>query len=761
MKPISSNRKFQVWWGIFMIVAMLGCNLSSAGTPKPNAAPGGKDAPVEQASGNQPAGGTGNDNKLEMRPTDAPAAPSAPAWQPQLSAPVLTKPLTAGQAQTVDVEGKMTLNFPAGAFTETPPQLVVSPVTGDIPVPLPGDVALQAYEVSLGDLHNLAEPLQVSMRYDPAKLKPDIPADAQLGAALWDKASGKWFGLSTTIDETAHTVNFETDHLSLLAVYLETELNDYCKTTHFYIAYDKANIATGAGAMNYTSKGTTCSTLSGGKSTPPDFVAAVADNMEAAYQGYNASNISIAPPQGGSIVVLAAYIQGNLLWGSESQYDTPTGRLIISTDSWPNANELRQDCAHELFHLWQYKHTGLGQYIRNEAWMDATADYAADKVAYTGTSFGPTNSMGKDIRGKFLEGSLTSTTDFHAYSSAHFVDFLVNQSGYFPTLLDLWNASMTSILSSPLENLKTWLKTNMNTDFADTYTDFANYMLFDPASKLPIKSPVWDSNAKNDSMNYAENMGEVPATAEVARYASILWGLRVDKARFMSITWTNPNDGQVRVSIDENGDERGGSRAMYHLYGHEPSMFLMRPETTVYILMVNPTPDSLEFDLKINGSQAEAYSVGIEYDKTDATCRENAAWGTPTSVMEVAKDNKVTIHYDSSTDDYYWSEHAEHTMKAAGAGKLTGDKLEAGFQSTDVIKLGADAKGTPVTGTVNLDVSFVVTRRPDNPFYWDAVSVKGTANVDLPATANKPAYSCSAAVKSVFIQPALVFPLHW
>ncbi len=62
-------------------------------------------------------------------------------------------------------------------------------------------------------------------------------------------------------------------------------------------------------------------------------------------------------------------------------------------------------------------------------------------------------------------------------------------------------------------------------------------------------------------------------------------------------------------------------------------------------------------------------------------------------------------------------------------------------------------------GTVKLDVSFVMLPREDTPFYWDFVSAKGSSNVDLPATANKPAYSCSAAVKSVTLYPAFEFPL--
>ncbi len=679
MKSILSKRKFQMAWGIFMIVAMLSCNLSGVGAPKP-----GKNSkinstntgPSGNASANPSGAGQTDDGKLEMRPADAPAAPSTPAWQPQLGTAVLTKPLTAGQAQTVDVEGKLTLNFPAGAFTETPPDLVVSPVSGEIPVPLKGDEALQAYDVSLGDLHSLAEPLQVSMSYDPARLKAGLPADAQLGAALWDKASGQWFGLSSSIDESAHTVNFETDHLSILVIYLNTWVNDYCRTAHFNVLYDRDNIDTGSGAMTYASTGQPCRESSNKKPLPA-FVAAVTDYLEAAYQGYNAENYTIEPPQGGSIVAYAVFLGDKSLFSTTSQYDTLTGSLVLTTNSWPKPAELRQDCAHELFHLWQYKHTGLGQFGLNMAWMDATADYAADKVAYASSSYGPTNSMGLNIRANFLEGSLTSNADYHGYSSAHFVDFLVNQSGYFPTLADLWKASMSSALSSPMENLKTWLKDTMNTEFADLYKDFANYMLFTDSSKLPIKSPVWSSAASNDGMIY-DQTGNVDAAATAKPYASVMYGLKVRESKFMSVTWTNPNDGHVYVFFDEDGDQRSGNRAGYFLYANKTASFPMTDQTTVFIFMVNPTSGGLDFNLTIGAAEADVYSVSIAYDKTDATCVENSAWGTPTSTLEIKDDNsKVTIHYDSATDDYYWAEGAEHTMVATGSGSFVNAKLEA------------------------------------------------------------------------------------
>lgn len=650
MKTIFSNRKLQVLWGIIMIVAMLSCNLSGTGVTKPGTTPVGKDSPSGQVSGNPSSGGQGGDNKLEMRPTEVPPTSSIQEWKPQLS-PVVTKTLTAGQAQKVEVGGNMTLNFAAGTFTETPPDLVVSKINGDTPMLLPGDELLQAYDVALGDLHSLAEPLEVTMSYDPSRLKADLPAEAQIGAALRDGASGRWMVLSSTIDETAHTLSFQTDHLSVLALYLHTKNDSSCQTPHFMITFNLANVEAEAGNMKYTSTLNACQSPS--KSL---FIMAVADTLETAYQGYTAANIPF--PEGRMPVIVAHYNE-NIFWGAESQYDTLTGELVINTDTWAYPDLMRQDCAHELFHIWQYKHLNSTSYLGNQWWMDATADYAADKVAYASLGAGRTNAMGKDIRVNYLEGGLTTTADFHAYSTAHFVDYLIAQSGAYPTLRDLWDA--TTKTSSVITDLQASLNEKLASKFADVYKDFANYMLFDSTSPLPITGPFWSSRAVNDYMWYKVGAGDVSSVATAAAYGSTLWGLQADSKTFMSIHWTNSNEGAVYVFFNENGDQRDGNRPAYQLNPTRTATFPMTPDTVVYILMVDPSSSGMEFDLTIGSTDVEMYTVGIKYDQADAKCAENSAWGTPQFFMDIKKD-KVAIHYDSKTDDYYWSPGAEHTI---------------------------------------------------------------------------------------------------
>ena len=431
---------------------------------------------------------------------------------------------------------------------------------------------------------------------------------------------------------------------------------------------------------------------------------------------------------------------------------------MINTDTWAYPDLLRQDCAHELFHIWQYKHLNSSSYLGNQWWMDATADYAADKVAYASLGAGRTNAMGKDIRVNYLEGGLTSTADFHAYSTAHFVDYLIAQSGAFPSLRDLWDA--TTKTSSAITDLKASLNEKLGSKFADVYKDFANYMLFDKASPLPVKGNIWESSAVNDTMVYQNGDGEKTFPASANAYASTLWGLRVDNRKFMSITWTNPNEGSVYVFFDNYGDQRTGNRVNYQLNATKTAIFPMEPEATAYILVVNPSASALQFDLTIAASELEVYTVGIHFDQADAKCAENSAWGTPQLFMDL-KNEHVYIHYDSKTDDYYWTPNAEHTITAEGKGTYTdNEKLDASLESSDTITgLGTDSKGEDQLGSVTARVTFSLTASPDTPFVWETKTITGSSSVELPTTTTRPGYTCNGTVKSLAIYPAYFFPL--
>jgi len=153
------------------------------------------------------------------------------------------------------------------------------------------------------------------------------------------------------------------------------------------------------------------------------------------------------------------------------------------------------------------------------------------------------------------------------------------------------------------------------------------------------------------------------------------------------------------------------------------------------------------------------YTVGLNYDSADGECAENSAWGTPHFFMEM-KNEKVFIHYDSKTDDYYWSPGAEHTIIGSGKGTYKDGKLEASLESNDTITgLGTDEQGAEVTGSIHAQATFSLTESEEFPFVWTTDKVTGSSSVNLPATRSRKGFTCTGTVKGVSIYPAFYFPL--
>lgn len=757
MKPLSMNWKTRVLCGFCVVLLLSSCKLIDSVREKANSvfnrgsdAVEGTQAVADENPVADDSLDTQNAEGGSEETEEESTQPRPPAWEPPLE-PILTQSLTLGQPQEIVVEGGMTLSFPAGAFTETPPDLIVSNVTGEIPTPFEFFDIVEAYDVSLGELHTLAEPLTVTLSYGAAPLNADLSAESQLGVLLYDKLTDSWVVLDSVIDEANQTLTFQTDHLSVVGVFLRTDTDSSCQTTHFKINYNRAKLTVATLGMVYTSTMNSCSAAN-----DPIFIQAVADYLEIAYQNYSFSGFQFPQTQG-LINVDVADLSGSNLWASDSQFDTLTGDLIIGTNSMNSPDNLRQDCAHELFHYWQYHNIGISKYLQNQYWMEATADYAADKVAYASSSYVRTNSMGQSIKSRFLQDSITSTENLHAYSLSHFVDYLINKSGGYSTLADLW--SETTRTYSAVENLKLSVKTRLYSVYPDVYRDFANYMLFDSTSPLPLGVTVWKSKAVNneDKVVYTIDMGEKNAQIDVKPYASGLFGLRVTESQFMTLEWTNPSDGVIYVFFDEDQDQRTGNRAYYQLFANQKAVFPMKPESTVYVLMINPNSEPLQFDLTYGYSDTQMYTLGLQYGGDDS-CVQNSAWGTPRMFMDI-KNNVVSIHYSSEKNDYYWNSESEHTMTATGDGLVNEGTLTASLQTQDTIaNYGLNSANQPLSGSVSANAKLELTPRDEFRFYWDGTAT-GSSSVDLPASPSRPAYACTGSVTGVSVYPAYYFPL--
>lgn len=103
--------------------------------------------------------------------------------------------------------------LPAGLIKE-PRTLSIARVTnaavyGDNPFE-----SIDVVNVSIDGMHQLDQFVEIGIPYDPAKLDPGVPVEANFAPVRWDDEKHAWIDLYYRVDEQSHTVYFVTDHLS-------------------------------------------------------------------------------------------------------------------------------------------------------------------------------------------------------------------------------------------------------------------------------------------------------------------------------------------------------------------------------------------------------------------------------------------------------------------------------------------------------------------------------------------------------------------
>lgn len=159
--------------------------------------------------------------------------------------------------------------------------------------------------------------------------------------------------------------------------------------------------------------------------------------------------------------------------------------------------QIKEFINHELFHaiqnkdywlaarqtLWGHIFNLAGLKSIDEWWMEATADYAAFKIANSLNV--PTNHQldANYIAVDFFTNYYPNSD--HAYENAWFLDYLVNQHGV--NFADMYNR--VAAYSNPEEGLDAYLKDKVSgggsqeiSPLSEMYRQFVEYLLFDPGS---------------------------------------------------------------------------------------------------------------------------------------------------------------------------------------------------------------------------------------------------------------------------------------
>ena len=399
--------------------------------------------------------------------------------------------------------GGVTVTAPAG-LVENGQSLRFNKVPDLPPSPFAGLREVASFDVSLGDQRDLKKPLSVEVAYDPSKVKSPYPPDAGLVAAQWDAAKKKWETVPSQVDTQRKVAIVSMEHLAPVVLFSEDETSrganppaslftgpDFSSmevTEHFRVFYDKTKWATVG--PNNTPKVT---------QDPVKFAWEVATYLEHAWDKYHSDGYPRPSEEGWAawettksptyspvpVFILRpsridVYIDPTCI---ESNTGTLSGNITLKFD-YESGNEVRHDAAHEVFHAFQQRHfsrlSSLAQqgYVARHWWMEATADYAGDEIAWDGLG-----TMAKPNM-EYFKIPLNTADSVHDYATSRFIEYVVDQKGV--VFKDLWDASIANSSDNMLAFLETYLLKVTATTLHDLYKGFAAYVLFDASGPLEM-----------------------------------------------------------------------------------------------------------------------------------------------------------------------------------------------------------------------------------------------------------------------------------
>jgi hypothetical protein len=341
--------------------------------------------------------------------TTEPSQEGTPADNLQTVAEIKTKKLTgqvvnpADTEQTITYQSQVKVILPAGAVKQAG-ELTIAQVTSQLPpVTLDGET-VGIYEIKLGEQTSFDQPITLEFAINPEKLNANLPPTQQVQAAFWDETGQQWVSVPAIVDAARQVAVVKTNHLSIWSMVLWARGYVVDPTEHFLFIYDKAAVQ--ASTSGYTAQ------TSNSRTTLPAYITDLMDCLEKEYAVYSQAGYTF--PESPIPVHVAAYTTPDM--------QTITGRIRLPYDL-ANINDMRHTTAHELFHIIQLQTLSTVVYSTLQWWLDATADYAADAIAWEFIK--GTGLMGQDIKADWLEHDIYTTADAHAYALSLFIKYLV------------------------------------------------------------------------------------------------------------------------------------------------------------------------------------------------------------------------------------------------------------------------------------------------------------------------------------------------
>lgn len=517
---------------------------------------------------------------------------------PSTERPTMTLPQAAGSA------APKVLGEGASSIT-------IREVAG-LPAPLPEGV--EALSV-----HHVEGPVPpggalLEFPYDTARLPADADPGAHLALAHLDPKAGRWILAAALVDPEHQVLRTRTRHLSAWAVIYHDLKWSIWPSKRFSIVYDPKETI-----VIHQAKG------SAGTVAAKDFAQELGVMLDESLRRYHTAGFQL--PEGDPEMgdrVWAFLGNTTSYWGPpavESQWSAYSGNLLFPS-SYDNREQAAHDAAHELFHKIQNLDLNIASMDLRRWWVEATADYAAARIALA--QAGPSRTMGTAIKPRYLEKSITFTIpeddgkqpqSFHDYATSHFIDFLVRQGVGFKGMWDAvadpsWGD--TGQVLDPLD--KHLRKTLGSTRGLDAqYQAFAKHYLFEAGSPMPAlpRGFYMDVASARFELPAGQRTGRLEAQVEAHQAAQVL-AVRTDaeasRPRRRIEVSLQPGSGQGLNLMAYKVLDQGGRRQATFLSAPliKPAVAELAPGEMIIVVACNGTDRERPLKLNIKEQVDEA-----------------------------------------------------------------------------------------------------------------------------------------------------------
>jgi antitoxin component YwqK of YwqJK toxin-antitoxin module len=438
----------------------------------------------------------------------------------------------SGQEQTVSYKDEVRVVLPGGTL-KAKESVSISSIENAPPTNMKHLAELSCFDVSVGKTRVFEKPVTLEFAYDPEKVKGELPPEDGLLAGYWDEDAQVWRVMPVVVDTEKKVARVQTMHLCPWRLYYVAKGYTVRYSDHFKIVYDaKATVTVTVPHPRKPGE------MMPQQQAGDEFAQRVVSYLEHAYEQYSTKGYKM--PFWGQIEG-SIYNTGMRIWvfvniedqlvrkaSTQTSYRSGFSGAIYMADNFDSMDSVRYETAHELFHCVQNEYMNIASLGRRMWWAEATADYAAVRIAWNL----PGTLMGEDIGFKYIEESLThvgqpgTPHQLHEYKTSHLVDWMVRNGADFKAM---WEATMDCpVPLTVLVPLDAYLTKATHKGLASHYTDFAAWLLFDPSGPIAGgDNELFDNGTNQKNEMRLPDKSLPPWKAELKTdLTAKLWGIR-------------------------------------------------------------------------------------------------------------------------------------------------------------------------------------------------------------------------------------------